>query len=137
VCLKAGFPLGDFSREQAKRECDWLVMSSTFVASQSSCFCITTMSIIFSTQGDVTKQADLSKFYRNLLDRNVSTGGSYDTEQHTETPEENTTRSRLSPSREKEPGDSKKTERRERTSEKERKRRDYRESEGETHCSSM
>ncbi len=27
-----------FSREQAKSECDWLVMSSVFVASQSSCF---------------------------------------------------------------------------------------------------
>ena len=27
-----------FSREQAKCECDWLVMSSVFVASQSSCF---------------------------------------------------------------------------------------------------
>ena len=26
------------SREQAKSECDWLVMSSVFVASQSSCF---------------------------------------------------------------------------------------------------
>ena len=27
-----------FSREQTKSECDWLVMSSVFVASQSSCF---------------------------------------------------------------------------------------------------
>ncbi len=27
-----------FSRAQAKSECDWLVMSSVFVASQSSCF---------------------------------------------------------------------------------------------------
>ncbi len=27
-----------FSREQAKSECDWLVMTSVFVASQSSCF---------------------------------------------------------------------------------------------------
>ncbi len=27
-----------FSREQAKSECDWLVMSSVFVPSQSSCF---------------------------------------------------------------------------------------------------
>ncbi len=27
-----------FSREQAKSECDWVVMSSVFVASQSSCF---------------------------------------------------------------------------------------------------
>ena len=27
-----------FSREQAKSECDWLVMSSVFVTSQSSCF---------------------------------------------------------------------------------------------------
>ena len=26
------------SREQAKNECDWLVMSSVFVANQSSCF---------------------------------------------------------------------------------------------------
>ena len=26
------------SREQAKSECDWLVMTSVFVASQSSCF---------------------------------------------------------------------------------------------------
>ncbi len=26
------------SREQAKSECDWLVMSSVFVTSQSSCF---------------------------------------------------------------------------------------------------
>ena len=33
-----GFPLGDFfSRERAKSECDWLVMSSVFVSSQSSC----------------------------------------------------------------------------------------------------
>ena len=39
VLSKAGFPLGDiFSREQAKHEYDWLVMSSVFVASQSSCF---------------------------------------------------------------------------------------------------
>ena len=58
--------------------------------------------------GDVTKQADLSKFYRNLLDRNVSTGGSFDTEQHTET-----------------------LERRERTSGGERKGRDSKESEDE------
>ncbi len=29
---------GFFSREQAKSECDWQVMSSMFVASQSSCF---------------------------------------------------------------------------------------------------
>ncbi len=37
--LKARFPLGEFfSREQAKSECDWLVMSSVFVTSQSSCF---------------------------------------------------------------------------------------------------
>ena len=27
-----------FSHEQAKSECDWVVMSSVFVASQSSCF---------------------------------------------------------------------------------------------------
>ncbi len=27
-----------FSREQVKSECDWMVMSSVFVASQSSCF---------------------------------------------------------------------------------------------------
>ena len=27
-----------FSREQAKSDCDWMVMSSVFVASQSSCF---------------------------------------------------------------------------------------------------
>jgi hypothetical protein len=27
-----------FSREQVKSECDWVVMSSVFVASQSSCF---------------------------------------------------------------------------------------------------
>ncbi len=27
-----------FSREQEKNECDWVVMSSVFVASQSSCF---------------------------------------------------------------------------------------------------
>ena len=27
-----------FSHEQAKTECDWVVMSSVFVASQSSCF---------------------------------------------------------------------------------------------------
>ena len=27
-----------FSREEAKSECDWVVMSSVFVASQSSCF---------------------------------------------------------------------------------------------------
>ena len=26
------------SREQAKNECDWLVMTSVFVASQTSCF---------------------------------------------------------------------------------------------------
>jgi hypothetical protein len=34
------FPLGDdfFSREKAKSECDWVVMTSVFVASQSSCF---------------------------------------------------------------------------------------------------
>mgnify|MGYP002803371735 CR=1 FL=1 len=81
--------------------------------------------------GDVTKQADLSKFYRNLLDRNVSTGGSFDTEQHTETHEESTKKSRLSPSREKERGDDKKTERREQTSGSERKGRGYRESEDE------
>jgi hypothetical protein len=30
--------LAIFSREQAKGECDWLVLSSVFVASQSSCF---------------------------------------------------------------------------------------------------
>ena len=36
---KAGFPHGNFfSREQAKSECDWLVMSSVFLAGQSSCF---------------------------------------------------------------------------------------------------
>ncbi len=36
---KARFPLGDFfAREQAKSECNWVVMSSVFVASQSSCF---------------------------------------------------------------------------------------------------
>jgi hypothetical protein len=30
--------LGDFSsREQAKSECDWVVVSSVFVASQSNC----------------------------------------------------------------------------------------------------
>ncbi len=35
---KARFPLGDFfSREKAKSECDWVVMSSVFVASQSGC----------------------------------------------------------------------------------------------------
>ena len=28
----------DFKSEQAKSECDWLVMSSVFVANQSSCF---------------------------------------------------------------------------------------------------
>ena len=35
---KAVFHLAIFSREQAKSECDWVVMSSVFVASQSSCF---------------------------------------------------------------------------------------------------
>jgi hypothetical protein len=31
-------PCNDFfSREQAKSDCDWVVMSSVFVASQSSC----------------------------------------------------------------------------------------------------
>ncbi len=35
----AGFPLGEFVwREQAKSECDWLVLSSVFVASQSCRF---------------------------------------------------------------------------------------------------
>ncbi|XP_028400519.1 nuclear speckle splicing regulatory protein 1-like [Dendronephthya gigantea] len=52
--------------------------------------------------GDVTKQADLTKFYRNLLDRNVSTGGSYDTEQHAESHDDNTKKSRRSPSPEEE-----------------------------------
>ena len=36
--LKPVFHLAIFSREQAKRECGWVVMSSVFVASQSSCF---------------------------------------------------------------------------------------------------
>jgi hypothetical protein len=36
---KARFPLDYFfSREQAKHECDWLAMSSVFVASQSGWF---------------------------------------------------------------------------------------------------
>jgi hypothetical protein len=29
-----------FSREQVKSECDWVVMASVFVASQSDCFFI-------------------------------------------------------------------------------------------------
>ncbi len=33
--FKAGFPHGDFFRAK-QIECDWLVMSSVFVASQSS-----------------------------------------------------------------------------------------------------
>ena len=36
--FKPVFLLVFFSREQAKSECDWMVMSSVFVASQSSCF---------------------------------------------------------------------------------------------------
>ncbi len=37
-CLEPVFHLEIFSREQAKSECDWVVISSVFVASQSSCF---------------------------------------------------------------------------------------------------
>ena len=36
--VKFVFHLAIFSREQAKSECDWVAMSSVFVASQSSCF---------------------------------------------------------------------------------------------------
>ena len=36
--VKPVFHLAIFSREQAKSECDWLVMSSVVVARQSSCF---------------------------------------------------------------------------------------------------
>ncbi len=42
--FSTGQPQSPFStwrsswREQAKSECDWVVMSSVFVASQSSCF---------------------------------------------------------------------------------------------------
>ncbi len=36
--VKPVFHLAIFSREQAKSECDWLVMSSVVVASQSCCF---------------------------------------------------------------------------------------------------
>ncbi len=37
---KPRFPLGDqfFRANKQKNECDWVVMSSVFVASQSSCF---------------------------------------------------------------------------------------------------
>ena len=36
-CIKPVFQLAIFLREQAKSECDWVVLS-VFVASQSSCF---------------------------------------------------------------------------------------------------
>ena len=36
--LEPLFHLAIFSREQAKSQCDWVVMSSVFVASQSNCF---------------------------------------------------------------------------------------------------
>ncbi len=36
--LKPVFHYAIFSRDQAKSECDWVMMSSVFVASQSSCF---------------------------------------------------------------------------------------------------
>ena len=83
--------------------------------------------MFFLCTGDVTKQADLSKFYRNLLDRNVSSGGAFDTEQQTEPHEENTKKSRRSPSPEMKERNIKKGERKERTSENERKRSDYKE----------
>ena len=38
ICIKPASTWRIFSREQAKSECDWLVMTSVFVASQSSCF---------------------------------------------------------------------------------------------------
>ena len=81
----------------------------------------------FFCTGDVTKQADLSKFYRNLLDRNVSSGGAFDTERQTETHEDDTMKSRHSPSPEKEGRSVKKGERTQRTSGHESKRRDYKE----------
>ena len=81
----------------------------------------------FFCTGDVTKQADLSKFYRNLLDRNVSSGGAFDTERQMETHEDDTMKSRHSPSPEKEGRIVKKGERTQRTSGHESKRRDYKE----------
>ena len=39
IVIKARFPLGDFFRANKQNsECDWLVMSSVFVASQSHSF---------------------------------------------------------------------------------------------------
>ena len=78
----------------------------------------------FFCTGDVTKQADLSKFYRNLLDRNVSSGGAFDTERQTETHEDDTMKSQHS---EIEGTSVQKGERRQRTSGHESKRRDYKE----------
>ena len=38
VNIEPVFHLANLFAEQAKSECDWLVISSVFVASQSSCF---------------------------------------------------------------------------------------------------
>ncbi len=61
---KACLPLGDFSREQAKSECDWVVMSSVFVASQSSCFFVCSREQIRLVENRL--KTDYSRFCANV-----------------------------------------------------------------------
>ena len=53
LAVKARF----FSREQAKSECDWVMMSSVFVGSQSSCFLLCSREQIIGTNLSSGKQA--------------------------------------------------------------------------------
>ena len=55
--LKPVFHYAIFSREQAKSECDWVGMSSVFVASQSSCFFLCSREQIRQVENRLTTQS--------------------------------------------------------------------------------
>ncbi len=51
-----------FSREKAKRDCDWVVMSSVFVASQSSCFFLCSREQIRQVENRLCNQSESYMF---------------------------------------------------------------------------
>jgi hypothetical protein len=62
--IQVGYQDQIFSREKAKNECDWAVMTSVFVASQSSCFsCLALISYFSFSGGPWVASASNARLY--------------------------------------------------------------------------
>jgi hypothetical protein len=69
--LQAGFPLGHFySREHAESECDWMLMSSVFVTSESNCVFLCSRELAYlqvATNLDLATQLRIGSFTGIIL----------------------------------------------------------------------